>query len=215
MNTIKIDGLVDGYPEPIDGTSEWYYSQKGTDDFLDLYEAEEIVKDGHAFGGMNCHLIHFPDGEVFSPFELRENFYVEAPVWDDGKFYFLCVDFSKKTIQIYCYYPEDKKLELIEKLPLDCVKDCYNLKLNVSPLMLGRDANECVFQIIWPEKISFSIGSTESLMFRDGDYLYFSEWHEDPDYHEYVIIRDFHTGEIKDKFSGTICRMPNGVFWRF
>ena len=21
--------------------------------------------------------------------------------------------------------------------------------------------------------------------------------------------------EIKDKFSGTICRMPNGVFWRF
>ena len=81
--------------------------------------------------------------------------------------------------------------------------------------MLGRDANEYVFQIIWPEKISFYIGSTESLMFRDGDDLYFSEWHEDPDYHEYVIIRDFHTGEIKDKFSGTICRMPNGVFWRF
>ncbi|MEI3235455.1 MAG: hypothetical protein V8S33_14060 [Intestinibacter bartlettii] len=76
---------------------------------------------------------------------LRENFYVEAPVWDDGKFYFLCVDFSEKTIQIYCYYPEDKKLELIDKLPLDCVKDCYNLKLHVSPLMIGRDANECVF----------------------------------------------------------------------
>ena len=74
MNTIKIDGLVGGYPEPIDGTSEWYYSQKGTDDFLDLYEAEEIVKDGHAFGGMNCHLIHFPDGEVFSPFELKDSY---------------------------------------------------------------------------------------------------------------------------------------------
>ena len=97
MNTIKINGLAGGYPETIDGTSEWYYSQKGANDFLDLYEAEELIKDGHPFYGMNCHLIHFPDGEVFSPFELRENFYVDAPVWDDGKFYFLCVDFSKVT----------------------------------------------------------------------------------------------------------------------
>ena len=100
-------------------------------------------------------------------------------------------------------------------MPLDCVKDCYNLKLHVSPPMLSRDANECVFQIVWPNNISFSIGSTEGLMFRDSDDLYFSEWHDDPYYHEYVIVRDFHTGKIKDKFLGTICRMPNGVFWRF
>ena len=52
-------------------------------------------------------------------------------------------------------------------------------------------------------------------MFRDSDDLYFSEWHDDPYYHEYVIVRDFHTGKIKDKFLGTICRMPNNVFWRF
>ena len=116
MNTIKINGLVGGYPEPIDGTSEWYYSQKGADDFLDLYEAEELIKDGHPFYGMNCHLIHFPDGEVFSPFELRENFYVEAPVWDDGKFYFLCVDFS---IQF-------KYIVIIQKIKnLNLLKNCH------------------------------------------------------------------------------------------
>ena len=46
MNTIKINGLAGGYPETIDGTFEWYYSQKGADDFLDLYEAEELIKDG-------------------------------------------------------------------------------------------------------------------------------------------------------------------------
>ena len=118
MNTIKIDGLVGGYPEPIDGTSEWYYSQKGTDDFLDLYETEEIVKDGHAFGGMNCHLIHFPDGEVFSPFELRENFYVEAPVWDDRKFYFYVLIFLKRQFKYIVIIQKIKNLNLLKNCHL-------------------------------------------------------------------------------------------------
>mgnify|MGYP000683058873 CR=1 FL=1 len=71
MNTIKINGLEGGYLETIDGTSAWYYSQQGANDFLDLYEDEELIKDGNPFYGRNCYLIHFPDGEVFSPLELR------------------------------------------------------------------------------------------------------------------------------------------------
>lgn len=215
MDIIKIKDLTGGYPESVEGTSEWYYCQKGHSDFLDLYEAESLLRNGYDFNGMNCFLIHYPDGEVHSPFSLKPNFYVEAPVWNDGNFYFLCVDFSEKIIQIHCYYPENKELKLIDKLPLDCVRDCYNLKIHTSPLMLSRDPNNCSFEIIWPERTQFLINSTEGLMFRDGDDLYFSEWQEDPDYHECTIVRDFHTGEIKDKFLGTICRMPNGIFWKF
>jgi len=44
--------------------------------------------------------------------------------------------------------------------------------------------------------------------------LYFSEWYENPEYHENVIVRDINNGKIKEKFQGYLCRMPNGVFWR-
>ena len=35
-----------------------------------------------------------------------------------------------------------------------------------------------------------------------------------PEYHENVIIRDLNSGEIKEKYQGYLCRMPNGVYWR-
>ena len=46
MNTIKINGLAGGYPETIDGTFEWYYYQKGADDFLKL---KSLLKMGILF----------------------------------------------------------------------------------------------------------------------------------------------------------------------
>ena len=77
----EIKGLENGYFENIEGTSEWYYSHVSSKSFCDLYEAEEIVNDGYTFVGMSCVLIHYPDGKVFRPFEIRENIYVEKPVF--------------------------------------------------------------------------------------------------------------------------------------
>ena len=214
MNIIKIDKLKDCYPEQIEGTIEWYSCKESKDSCFDLYDAEEIIKSGKNFDGVNCHLIHFPEGTVHSPFEARENLYIENPVWDNGKLFFLSVDFSKKTIEINRYIPDNKKIELIKELPLDIVKDCYNLMLKISPIMLCREANDGVCEIVWPENKKIEIGSTEGLLFRDGEDLYFSKWYEDPDYHEMVVVRDLNTGNIKDKFKGYIRRLPNGVYWR-
>lgn len=214
MNIIKIDGVTDCYPEQIEGTTEWYYCKESKNSFCDLYEAEEIIKAGEKFNGMNCHLIHFPEGTVHSPFEYRENLYVESPVWDDGKIFFLSVDFCEQIIQISRYFPEERRLEIIKELPLDTVEDCYNLTLKTSPLILCRDANKEVYEIFWPENKKIEIGKTEALLFRDGNDLYFSEWYEDPEYHENVIIRDIDTGKIKEKFDGYLCRLPNGVYWK-
>lgn len=214
MNLIKIDGIKDCYPEQIEGTNEWYYCKESKDSFCDLYEAEEMIKFGDKFTGMNCHLIHFPEGTVHSPFEMKENVYVESPSWDNGKLYFLVVDFSVQIIRIYEYFPMEKKLEIVKELPLTAVEDCYNLMLKTSPLMLCRDANKGVYEIIWPEHKTIEIGKTEGLLFRDGNDMYFSEWYEDPEYHENVVVRDFNTGKIKERTPGYICRMPNGVYWR-
>lgn len=214
MNLIKIDGLKGGCPEQIEGTAEWYFCKESEDNFCDLYEAEEIVKSGGNFSGMNCHLIHFPEGTVHTPFKLRENVYIEDPVWDNEKIFLLIVDFSEQIIEINCYFPDEQRIEIIKKLPLNIVEDCYNLKLKTSPLMLCRDTNNGIYEIIWPENKKIEIGQTEGLLFRDGDDLYFSEWYENPDYGENVIIRDLNTGKIKDKFNGYLCRLPKGVYWK-
>lgn len=214
MNIIKIEGISESYPEQVEGTAEWYYCEESNNCFCDLYEAEEIVKSGLVFPGMTCHLIHYPEGTVYSPFELKENIFIKQPVWDDGKFYFLSVDFSEDVIQIYRYLPDNKKLEIMQEMPLGVVEDCYNLMLKVSPLMLCRCANNGIYEIVWPENKKIEIGSTEILLFRDGEDLYFSEWYEDPEYHENIIIRDLTTGKVKDKFPGYLRRLPDGVFWR-
>ena len=213
MKFVKID-LEDVYPEEIEGTSEWYYSKIAKNDFCDLYEAEEIIKNGHVYEGMNCVLIHFPDGKVFRPFETKENVYVDAPVFWEDVLYFLVVDFVEKTIQIVAFDTKSYEKNEVAKLSLDEVKDCYNLMLRVAPVLLVRDGNEKCLEVIWPEKNNFKMSNHEAFQFRDGDRMYFSEWFEDPDYHEMTIVRDWNTGEEIERFDGMLVRMQNGDVWR-
>lgn len=214
MNIIEIKGIKGCYPEQMEGTAEWYFCREGKDSFCDLYEAEEIYKLEKKYTGMNCHLIHFPEGTIHSPFKLEESIYIERPVWDKDRIFFLSVDFCKLLIHILCYFPDELRLERIAELPLNIVEDCYNLMLKTSPLMLCRDANKGVFEIVWPESQRIEIGQREVLLFRDGEDLYFSEWYEDPEYHENVIIRDLNTGRVKEKFEGYLLRLPDGVYWK-
>ena len=105
-----------------------------------------------------------------------------------------------------------KIIELIKELPLGIVKDCYNLMLKVSPITLTRDENNGIIEIVWSENKEIGVGATETLLFRDGDDLYFSEWYENPKYHENVIVRDLKTGKIKEKQPGYLCRLPDGFY---
>jgi hypothetical protein len=110
--------------------------------------------------------------------------------------------------------PEKQKLEVITELSLSEVEDCYNLKLETTPLTLGRSGNDGFYEIVWPEKKKIAIGKTETVLFRDGDRLYLSEWYEDPEYHENVIVRNIQTGEIIEKSEGYLRRLPNNVYWK-
>lgn len=213
MKYLKIDGLTDVYPETVEGTNEWYYCKLAKNTFCDLYEAEDIINSGNVYDGMNCVLIHYPDGEVIRPFEIKENMYVDAPVFYDGILYFLVVDFNQKHIQIVSFNPNTRGKSTVVEISLNEVEDCYNLLLRVAPVLLIREANDGYLNILWPEKKKIEIGDTEGFMFRDGDNLYFSEWYEDTEYHEMIVIRDWNTGEVKEKFEGQMIRMPNGEIW--
>jgi hypothetical protein len=214
INITNIKGISNSYPEEIEGTNEWYSCREGTVEYCDLYEAQEIFNNDGFFKGMNYHLIHYPDGEVHSPFQIQGNVYVEKPIWNNGIFNFLVVDFHEELIKIKKYIPEKQKLEVITELSLSEVEDCYNLKLETTPLTLGRSGNDGFYEIVWPEKKKIAIGKTETVLFRDGDRLYLSEWYEDPEYHENVIVRNIQTGEIIEKSEGYLRRLPNNVYWK-
>lgn len=213
INITKIIGVEDSYPEEIEGTNEWYAAKEPGSEFIDLYEAEIIFNRNGNFKGLNYHLIHYPDGEVHSPFQLQENVYIDKPIWNNGIFNFLVVNFLTQQIKITSYSPANRQLEDVAELSLSDVEDCYNLMLETTPLTLGRSGNG-FYEIVWPEKRKITIGKTESVLFRDGDKLYLSEWYEDPAYHENVIVRDINTGKIIEKSRGYLIRLPNNVYWK-
>lgn len=214
INITKIKGISNSYPEEIEGTNEWYSAKEEAVGFCDLFEAQETFERVGFFKGIAYHLIHYPDGKVHSPFQIQENVYVEKPIWNNGEFNFLVVDFQEKIIRITKYIPENEKLEIVTELSLVEVEDCYNLMLETTPLTLGRSGNDGFYEIIWPEKKKIAIGKTETVLFRDEDKLYLSEWYEDPEYHENVIVRDIQTGKIIEKSEGYLRRLPNNVYWK-
>ena len=147
-------------------------------------------------------------------FQKKKKFILVHLCGDNGRIGILSVDFNLKIISIYYFIPESVETNLIATIPLSEVLDCYNLLLHTEPLMLTRQANDNKFEIVWPEKIIFNIGDTESFICRDGEKLYFSAWYENPEYNKEIIVRDYGTGNILEKSPGILYYMPDGSWWK-
>ena len=215
MKVIDTDGI--SYIEPIPGaTNEWYYGVSY--EHGDLYEAEEIFKEGHTIKGRKLCLVHYPDGEVFAPVTKKEGHYCEKPVYFEESVYILNVDFPAGRIQILRFGCADHKTAIHAELPLSSVKDCYNLSLQISPLTLSRQCvGENEFEIIWPERTGFRMDDHDSFFLRDGDRLFFSRWHEEGEgedyrYWEEIIVKDLE-GNVLETLPGDVMLMPNGELW--
>ncbi len=213
MKTIETDGIT--YIEPVQGaTSEWYY---GLDyEHGDLYEAEEIFREGHTVKGRKLCLVHYPDGQVFFPVPKKEGHYSEKPVFFEGGIFIIDVYFQKESIRIIRFDCNDYQVSIYAELPLSSVKDCYNLQLHIAPLMISRQCGNKL-EIVWPEKLSISIGDHDSFFLRDRERLFFSRWYEkgegaDYKYWEETIVRDL-SGEVIETLPGDIMQMPNGEMW--
>ena len=197
--------------EPLEGSGGWYW---GTDHIHgDLYEAQELFQDRHSVTCNRLVLVHHPDGRVVEPVAGRAGQYFGRPIFLDGNIQILLVDFAASLIQICRYDPAGDRTEPVVSLPLAAVKDCYNLMLDGSPLMLTRHVVGQEFQIIWPERADFALGERECFCGRKGDRLYFSTWSEDPDYREEVVVRSRATGRVVERIPGTLMDMPDGQRW--
>ena len=208
IQRIKTDGI--SYLAPLEGSGGWYWGTDYTSG--DLYEAEELYRDGHRIRRNRLIFVHSPDGRTLEPVKAREGQYFGAPAYDRGLLVILLADFPGGEIRIMGCDGTTGALSPILTLPRSEVEDCYNLMLHREPLTLTRQSGNR-FQAIWPEKADFPIHAAESFCFREGDRLYFSRWFEDPDYREEVVVRRMPDGAILDQYPGSLMEMPDGCQW--
>lgn len=208
MTIIETNGIT--YIELLAENSQWYC---GTDYSCgDLYEAEEVYRSGNKFKPNRIIFIHHPDGRLVEPIKAEQNQYFGRPTQIDGIIYVLLVDFEKQVIRIIDCGSSFEHLENVIELPMSEVEDCYNLLLKGFPLMLTRQGGENNFEVIWPERVSFSIDSSESFLYKKDEKYFFSRWMEDPDYREEIVTRDCE-GNILEISPGNIFITPTGEEW--
>ncbi|SDB64472.1 hypothetical protein [Butyrivibrio sp. INlla16] len=213
IKRIETGGIT--YIEPVNGaTSEWYY---GMDyEHGDLYEAEEVFREGYKVKGRKLCLVHYPDGQVYVPVPKTEGHYSDIPVFFENGIFIIDVDFPKEMIRIMRFNCNDYHVSIHEEIPLSSVKDCYNLQLHTTPLMLSRQCgNE--LDIVWPEKLILSMGDHDTFFMRDGEKLFFGRWYEEGEgvdyrYWEEIIVRNL-SGDVIETLPGDIIQMPNGEMW--
>lgn len=210
MKRIETQGIA--YIEPLDGNrGEWYW---GTDYASgDLYEAEELFRDGHPVNQNKLIFVHYPDGRTIEPVAAREGQYFGRPIFYEGRIAILLVDLPAGQIRILQYDDALGQVSTLVDIPLSAVKDCYNLMLETSPLMLTRQGHDDKFQIIWPENITIPVAERESFLFRDDRKLYSATWQDEPEYREEIIVRNMDTGKIIERIPGTLKFMPDGQRW--
>lgn len=208
IQKIKTGGI--SYLAPLVGSGGWYWGTDHTSG--DLYEAEELYRDGHRIRRNRLIFVHYPEGRAVEPVEAREGQYFGVPAYDSGKLVILLADFPAGEIRLLGWDDAAHALSPILTLPRGEVEDCYNLMPHVSPLTLTRQTGER-FQVLWPEKADFPIHPAESFCCREGDKLYFSRWYEDPDYREETVVRRMPDGEVIDRFPGSLLELPDGRQW--
>lgn len=209
MKIIKMNGLF--HLTEMQGSGGWYWCCDYAS--ADLYEAEQLFRHGNAIQHNRLVFVHYPDGRVVEPIKAKAGQYFGGPAFDNGKLQLLMVDFPESMIRLFQYDDASEQTSLRAEIPLTEVKDCYNLMLTQSPLMVTREGSEHLFQVVWPEKATFYVGNRESFCSRDADKLYFSRWFEDPDYRDEVVIRHFPSGEILNVIAGSLWEMPDGQKW--
>lgn len=207
LQIIKTGGIT--WLEPLDPERTWYWGSDYTAG--DLYEAEELYRRDHRIRSNRLVLVRSEDGRLFEPVAAAEGRYFGRPVMDGGTVILLLADFSAGAVSLLRWEPEGESCGTVVTLPLAEIEDCYNLMPHAAPLCLTRQAKDR-FQILWPERADFPIGPTESFFLRDGEDLYFSRWHEDPDYREETVVRGL-DGEIRRVLPGDILELPGGRKW--
>ncbi len=200
--------------EPLSGAENLYF---GTEiPHGDLYEAQELYRDGGRIAPGRLIFVKYPSGQVTEPVKAGPGQYFGDPVYWDGSVYALLADFPAGEIWILKLDSALKSAQIHASVPLSEFEDCYNLTLKTAPLMLTREAGNTL-EILWPERRRVELGERESLRFRDGDELWTSRWNEEGEggtyrYWDETVVRNLDGDELFF-LRGDVQIMPNGEKW--
>ena len=83
---------------PLTGSRDWYWGTDCTSG--DLYEAEELYRDGHRIKQNRLIFVHYPDGRTAEPVQAKAGQYFGLPACDGGDPVILLADFPAEEIRL-------------------------------------------------------------------------------------------------------------------
>lgn len=206
------------YVDEISGQDRFAY---GTTDVEDFFEIEDIIKLGESYKGSVIRFYDYQTGKVYLPFEQKENVSYGRPIFIDGIFYILQVDFNEGLANIYKYYPG----ETLEKITDYKLKDLstYNLELIGSGLhLISQDSDN--LEIYYPYRKTVKLAGSESVLLIDDGKVYINRWieegwddekdraGEDYSYYDKLIIKDLDSNIIEERI-GNLYQRTDGTWW--
>lgn len=206
------------YVEEIPGQARFGYALSDLEDF---FEVEEIIKVGGSYRGSVIRFYDYQIGEVYLPFDQKENIGYGRPIFIDRSFYILQVDFDEGFANIYKYYPGAS----LDKIASYKIKDLstYNLGLIGNELHLISQDDEYL-EIYYPYRETVKLGANETVLLIDDGKVYINAWieegwddeknqeGEDYCYYEKLIIKDLESNIIEERI-GNLYQRCDGT-WR-
>ncbi|MBP2015176.1 hypothetical protein [Anaerococcus degeneri] len=206
------------YVDEIPGQDRFAY---GTSDMDDFFEIEDIIKHDGSYKGSVIRFYDYQTRKIYLPFEQKENISYGRPIFIDGIFYILQVDFNEGFANIYKYYPG----QILEKVFDYKIKDLstYNLELIGNNLHLISQDSESL-EIYYPYSKTLSLEANESVILIDDDKVYINRWieegwddekniaSEDYSYYDKLIIKDFNSNIIEERI-GNLYQRHDGTWW--
>jgi hypothetical protein len=210
---IKTDGMQ--MLQPVKRCHHWYYAIEDVLD--DLCDAEEAYIDGDKVKANRLMFVSYPDGTVYEPIQAASNqYFSDSLIWKDAVF-FMMADFARRKLFVFRWLPEMEAAEVFLELDRDSFADYYNLWIEADPLVICRRGADNRFQMIWPDPSDFEIGEREGFISIIDGQMAFSQWFEDDGedyrYWEEVVLRKYPTGEVLERYEGSLMEMPDGQRW--
>lgn len=214
MKIHKFNQITGNSITTILGQRKYGYAQS---DFEDFYEMPDFMK-GNGYQGLVLYIYDYETGKVYIPFEKERNVIYGNPIFNEGYLYFLRGDFNQNIIELYKYLPPSGPEKIWES-------SVENLKLYNLMLMGGGvnviSQDGAVF-CYYPEPYVCKEEPNESLIWIEGDKLYFSAWVEEGvegeliteqyKYYEKLIIKN-RQGEVLSEELGVLAQTEDGEFW--
>lgn len=206
------------YVSEIPGQARFAYCISDMDDF---FEIEDIIKYDGFYKGSIIRFYDYQTGEVYLPFEQKENIAYGRPIYIEDIFYILQVDFNEGLSNIYKYYPG----ESLEKIFDYKIKDLstYNLSLIGLDLhLISQDSDK--LEIYFPYRKTLKLAENESAFLIDDGKVYINAWIEegwddknnkagvDYRYYDKIIIKDLDSNIIEERI-GNLYQRHDGTWW--